>query len=64
MSLSPRIRYGQRVTDEWRGKVKIVGLSYRRITWPIGNKSSTLLPGLVMRGDGQTILNFSQCSVW
>lgn len=33
---SPRFRIGATVVDEWRGKVRIVGLSTSIIPWPIG----------------------------
>jgi hypothetical protein len=33
---SPKFKYGQRVNDERRGTVRIVGLSAGRIPWPIG----------------------------
>ena len=33
---TPNFRYGQRVEDERRGEVWIIGLSAGRIPWPIG----------------------------
>jgi hypothetical protein len=35
---APSFRYGQRVDDERRGDVQIVGLSAGRIPWPIGKR--------------------------
>jgi hypothetical protein len=47
---TPRFKYGAMVTDESRGRVKIVGLSDARIPWPIGKggrvKSLVLYKGL------------------
>ena len=37
---TPTFRYGQRVEDQRRGEVRIVGLSAGRIPWPIGQKRS------------------------
>ncbi|MCI0357333.1 MAG: hypothetical protein L0211_02470 [Planctomycetaceae bacterium] len=37
---TPTFRYGQRVDDERRGEVRIVGLSAGRIPWPVGKVSS------------------------
>jgi len=38
---TPTFRYGQRVEDERRGEVRIVGLSAGRIPWPIGQTKRT-----------------------
>jgi hypothetical protein len=35
---TPTFRYGQRVEDQRRGEVRIVGLSCGRIPWPIGQQ--------------------------
>jgi hypothetical protein len=47
---TPRFGYGKKVQDEWRGEVKIVGLSSGRIPWPMGqagaNKSLVVYRGL------------------
>jgi hypothetical protein len=46
---TPRFEYGKKVQDEWRGEVKIVGLSAGRIPWPMGqtgaNKSLVVYRG-------------------
>jgi hypothetical protein len=47
---TPQFRYGARVVDEVRGKVKIVGLSSGRIPWPTyqagGQRSLVVFKGL------------------
>ena len=47
---SPGEEYRKKVEDEWRGEVKIVGLSSGRIPWPMGkagrNKSLVVYRGL------------------
>jgi len=37
---TPTFRYGQRVEDERRGEVRIVGLSAGRVPWPIGQQGA------------------------
>jgi hypothetical protein len=47
---TPRFRYGQKVIDERRGEVRIVGTSAGRIPWPVGygpgGRSLVLFKGL------------------
>lgn len=46
---TPRFRYGQRVWCHFRSWVKIVGLTDRKIQWPIGRPTR---PNLGRDGDG------------
>jgi len=45
---TPRFKYGQRVEDESRGEVVIVGLSNAKIPWPLGKIADSRKPGLVI----------------
>ena len=45
---TPRFQLGKVVEDEWRGDVRIVGISNGRIPWPIGQ--TTRAKSLVVYG--------------
>lgn len=51
---TPRFRMGQKVIDEVRGEVTIVGITDGKIPWPIGKlgaaKSFVVYRGLAIRG--------------
>jgi hypothetical protein len=50
---TPRFRYGAKVEDARRGRVKIVGITDAPIPWPIGMKrggKSPVLYGALTRG--------------
>ena len=59
---TPRFRYGRVVECEARGRVKVVGTTAGRITWPIGKTGISKAP-IVFAGLARAVRKEAACAV-